>query len=107
MQVARLRAVKENRSVNITFDIPGNTYRATVSSTGDFVSGATLSGVDMYATTFLGTTPTATFNYMGLATGSQGEVALRIQGKDLYRRVVLSAAGNARVQKSNNGSSWF
>lgn len=65
--------------------------------------------VELYLANFQGPVNTvAHFNPIGLAAGTSGEIRIRNAGVARYRRIVLTNAGNIRIERSINGlnGSW-
>ncbi len=125
LQLARMRAIKENVEAIATFNTTGGEYEVYVDNgggddtkrgnfqkdTGEPIikSDEVPSEVTM-SVTFKNANPsldskTIAFNNRGEASGTGGVEMKNKQGK--YMRVWIgSAVGNARVQTSLNGSSW-
>lgn len=118
MQLARLRAVRENANVVISFDTGNDSYRAFVDNgegggtrnneirdgTEKIIkNGQMPAGVDLYNASFGG--PTTRFNSMGLPSGFLGSVSMK-NDQNRYRRITVSSAGNSRIQKSTDGINW-
>jgi len=113
MQLARLRAVKENRNVYISFDIGNDSYRAFLDNNGNnswddgidtsVKSEQMLAGVDMDQTTF--GAAQAQFNSRGLPNGS-GDVYMK-NSQNRFMGISLSVTGNSRIiESSDGGTTW-
>lgn len=121
MQLARLRAVKENARVVVSFDTGNDEYEAFVDNgegggVGEnnvrdgtekiVMSGEMPAGVDMYAVAFFGGLGSRTrFDGMGLPSGFQGSVFIK-NNQNRYRKITLSSAGNSRIESSTDGINW-
>lgn len=121
MQYAKLRAVKENANVIVTFTTgAGNngTYTAFVNNgagtgadnwiqDGDEVtirSGIMPNNVDMYDVTFSGSTPLQIkFNSRGLPNGLGGHAYMSIAGQNRYKGVKVKITGMPRIVISRDG----
>jgi hypothetical protein len=118
MQLARLRAVRDNADVVVSFDIVNDDYQAFVDNgegaggnagngvrdgTERFVqSGQMPAGVDLWNTTF---GATRVFNGRGLPNGS-GDVHMR-NSQNRFMGIRLSITGNSRViESSDGGATW-
>lgn len=127
MQYAKLRAVRENADVIVTFITGGGnngTYTAFVNNgasggadnwiqDGDEAtirSGTMPNNVDMYDVTFSGSTPLQIkFNSRGLPNGTGGHVYMRIASQNRYKGVIVNIAGRPRIVISRAGgatSTW-
>jgi prepilin-type N-terminal cleavage/methylation domain-containing protein len=118
MQLARLRAVRENADVAVSFDTVNDDYEAFVDNgegggtAGNGVrdgseriitNGEMLAGVDMYQTTFGAAQPQ--FNSRGLPNGS-GDVYMT-NSQNRFMGIRLSIAGNSRIiESSDGGTTW-
>ncbi len=121
MQFARLKAVKENAHVVINFVTGSDNYYAfvdngegggipndqTQNGTERTVrTGGMSAGIDMYFVSFGGGAgPAVAFNVMGLPSGFQGSVYIK-NALGNYRKIVVSSAGNSRIQTSTDGINW-
>ena len=118
VQQAKFRAVKENANVVVTFDPAQDSYMAFVDNgsgtnaenmiqdtdEATIFSGSMPGSVDMYEAKF-SSNPFFYFNSKGLPSGF-GHVYL--QGKpDDFKNITLSITGSARIQKSNDGTTWY
>jgi type IV fimbrial biogenesis protein FimT len=121
MQGAKLTAVKENADVVVWFDKDADTYRAYLDNgagaTGvagnrtqdgtekTLIDGILPDDVDMYNYLFSSWVNQTSFNSKGLADGGWGHVYLR-NNRNRYMRVAVGIAGNLKIEKSTDGSSW-
>jgi len=120
LQLAKLRAVKENTNVVIWFDINTNRYRAFLDDgTGAGVAGnntqdgteptikeGTLDpDVTMYNTVFSTWSNQTVFNSRGLASGGWGYVYLK-NSKGQYRRITVWTTGHLKMETSSDGVNW-
>lgn len=120
LQLAKLRAVKENANVVIWFDTNTNSYRAFL----DDGSGAGVAGnntqdgseptikegtldpdVNMYSTNFSTWSNQTVFNSRGLASGGWGYVYLK-NGQGQYRRITVWTTGHLKMETSSDGVNW-
>jgi len=125
LQEARLRAIKENDTVVIVFDLPNNRYTAFVDNgsgggTGGnrardgsepiVVQGNLPVGVDLYYLKF-GSNTFVGYNSRGLPATTVGRLRLK-NAYSNYRQIIINPVGNIRVQKSSDeikcsdGTNW-
>jgi type IV fimbrial biogenesis protein FimT len=120
LQEAKMRAVKENATAAIMFDVANNQYTAWVdngssggagnwwpdTNVGEIVfKQITLpAGIRFYQdTTF--SANTFGFNSRGIPATTVGTVFVN-NNQSNYRKIIVSSAGNIRVQKSSDGINW-
>ena len=117
LQEVKLRAVKENTVVVIVFDLVNNSYTAFVDNGPGAAGGnrtldageaivrreALPPGIDLYFSNF--TADTFAFNGLGMPATTVGRVGLQ-NAIPNYREIIVSTAGNIRVQKSSDGVNW-
>ena len=128
MQYARLRAVKENANVVVTFSTVNQEYTAFVDdggntgTAGDWVqsggeatirSGTMPDNVDMYSVTFTGGTGLKLmYNSRGLSKSPTGAIGsghayMRIASQNRYKGVIVNFAGRPRIAiNRNDGKGW-
>jgi type IV fimbrial biogenesis protein FimT len=120
-QKAKLRAVKENTTTVIKFDISNDKYVAWVDNGWGGAAGNwaldknngesvltdsnLLPEVSFYInTTFVSNT--FGFNSRGLPATMVGGTVFINNKKSNYRKIVVNTAGNIRVQQSSDGINW-
>lgn len=116
MQLAKLRAVKENARVVVIFDHLNDKYEAfvdNVPSEGNWVLDSAEAivmqktmpaGIDIQS--FPSTTAyTFGFNSRGLSASGGDTVQIK-NNKSNYRRIIINIAGNIRMEKSKDGTNW-
>lgn len=123
LQETKLRAVKENATAAIIFNVPGNSYTAWVdngwgggannwwpdTNVGEvvFQQDSLPTGINFYINT---TFPSNTFGFnsrgMPAIPGGVGGTVYINNNKSNFRRIVVNRAGNIRVQKSSDGITW-
>lgn len=115
-QEMKLRAVKENATAVIIFDLANDRYTAFVDNGPGAAAGNSVldsseaiikqetlpSGIDMYNTSFVANT--GGFTARGLPRNA-GTVFIR-RGNTDYRRVIVNLAGNIRIEMSTDGVNW-
>ena len=120
MELSKLRAIRENSRVVMTFNTVNNSYTAFVDNGagGGTAVNNTQDGsepvvktvfipvnVTMYNASFGLLGAKCGFNSRGLASGSAGHVYMQsTNGK--YRGVALSMVGHIQIQTSTDGGTW-
>jgi type IV fimbrial biogenesis protein FimT len=120
LQEAKMRAVKENANTDVFFDVANDQYTAWVDNglpggTGNGVFEAGLgevlfkqitlsNGIELYQNTTFNANVFG-FNSRGLPATQVGTVFIN-NDKSNYRKIIVSIAGNIRVQKSTDGINW-
>jgi len=120
LQEAKMRAVKENANAAVVFDVANDQYTAWVDNglpggtgNGVFEPGlgevlfkqVTLpTGIQFYQNTTFNAN-TFGFNSRGLPATQVGTAFIN-NNKSNYRKIIVSIAGNIRVQKSTDGVNW-
>jgi len=95
LQLARLRAIKDNTTATVSLNIANETYQASVGGQ-TFKSGQMPAGVDIFSASFAGA-PQVQFNSKGFANLAGGTVDVRnTQGG--ARLITVSFTGNSWVQ---------
>ncbi len=95
LQLARLRAIKDNTTATVAFNIANETYQASVGGQ-TFKSGRMPAGVDIFSASFAGA-PQVQFTSKGFANLAGGTVDVRnTQGG--ARLITVSFTGNSWVQ---------
>lgn len=120
MELSKLRAIRENSRVVMTFDTGNNSYEAFVDngagggSAGNNIKDGsepvvkTVSipaNVTMYKAGFPGGVPRFRFDGRGLPNGLGGHVYMK-NINDNYRGVVLSMVGHIQIRTSTDGGTW-
>ena len=132
MQLARLRAVKENAHVVILFNVANNSYEAFVDNGGkdtdgdgvaddvdpDWVDNWTRDGaerivlkssiparINMYEASFSMGAPRVRFDGRGFPNGAGGHVYVQ-NSNSRYIAIRLSMAGHSRIETSDDGTNW-
>lgn len=120
MELAKLRAIRENTNVAFVCNTGGNSYSLFVDNgsgggTADnWVQDGTEQlirsvempeGVNMYDASFSGGVPRCRFDGRGLPNGLGGHIYMK-NTKNNYRGISLSLVGHVRIQESSNGGSW-
>jgi prepilin-type N-terminal cleavage/methylation domain-containing protein len=120
MALAKLRAIRENANVVLTFNTGNNRYTIFVDNGAgggvpkDYkLNGSEVvvkavsmpSDVTMYEARFAWGLPRFRFNDRGLPNGLGGHVYMRNINKN-YRGVSVSIVGLLQIQESNDGGSW-
>jgi type IV fimbrial biogenesis protein FimT len=120
LQEVKMRAVKENANADVFFDIANDQYTAWVDNglpggTGNGLFEPGLgealfnqinlpTGIQFYQDTTFNAN-TFGFNNRGLPATQLGTVFIK-NDKSNYRKIIVSIAGNIRVQKSTDDISW-
>ena len=119
-QETKMKAVKENAIAAIFFNVGGNEYTAWVDNgAGGGISGNLIKdggeiifqqttlpdNISFYQNTNF-TADTFGFNSRGVPATTVGTVFIN-NTKSNYRKVIISIAGNIRVQKSSDGVTWI
>lgn len=116
LQEMKLRAIKENATTVIVFDLANDRYTAFVDNGPGAAAGNSAldasesiikqetlaSDLDMYNTSFVANT--GGFTARGLPRNA-GTVFIRYSNTD-YRRVIVNTAGNIRIEMSADGVNW-
>ncbi len=121
MELAKLRAIRENARVVMDFDTTNNSYEAFVddgsgggtagnnAKDGSEVTVTTVSipaNVTMYEASFPGGIPRFRFDGRGLPNGVGGHVHMK-NTNDNYRGVDLSMVGHIQIKTSvDGGGTW-
>ena len=120
MELAKLKAIRENANVALTFDTGTNSYTVFVDNGagGGVVNDWTPNGseqvlttvtltsdVIMYEASFAGGAARVRFNSRGLPNGLGGHVYMRNTNNN-YRGIVLNMVGRIRIESSTDGGSW-
>jgi len=116
LQEVKMRAIKENADTYISFDVANNEYNAWIDNgagvgeagNGSFDAGETVfneaaltTGIELYQINgFPG--DTFGFNSRGLPATTVGSVFIK-NSKSVYIKIIVSTAGNIRVEKSSDG----
>ena len=114
MQLARLRAVKENAHVVALFDTDNNSYEVFVDNNDSWtrdvgesiVTNSSIPAkINMYEASFSGGVPRVRFDGRGFPNGAGGHVyLLNINSK--YIALRLSIVGHSRIEISDDGATW-
>lgn len=109
LQIAKTEAIKNQTTATVTF-VQGignaGTYTATLQNGTNLgnASGDMGTGVELYGVAFAGANPAeVTFNAMGLAPDTFGEVRFRDVSRTLFKRVTVAISGNITITKSTDG----
>ncbi|OGQ89087.1 MAG: hypothetical protein A3J85_01630 [Desulfobacula sp. RIFOXYA12_FULL_46_16] len=116
LQEMKLRAIKENATTVIVFDLANDRYTAfvdngpgvaagnsTLDASESIIKQETLpSDLDMYNTSFVANT--GGFTARGLPRNA-GTVFISYGNTD-YRSVIVNLAGNIRIEMSTDGVNW-
>ena len=121
MALAKLRAVRENAKVALTFDTGDNSYRVFVDNgagggtASDWIRNGSEaavktvsmpSGVTMYEARFAGGAPRCRFDGRGLPNGLGGHVYFR-NTRNNYQGLALSMVGHVQIREStDDGATW-
>jgi type IV fimbrial biogenesis protein FimT len=120
MELAKLKAIRENAFVAVTFNLGANSYTAFVDDGegGGVANDLTLNGseevlttvilpsdVTMYEASFSLLGARCHFNSRGLTGGSAGHVYMRNTNNN-YRGISLNTVGRVQVQSSTDGGTW-
>ena len=92
LQLARIRAIKENATATVSFDIANETYRASV---GDQTirRGQMPAGIDIFSAAFGGTS--VQFDSRGIANNAGTAVVRNNLGK--AKTITVYITGNSRI----------
>lgn len=120
MQELKFRAVKENATAAVIFDVPGNKYTSWVdngwgggadnwwpdTNVGEVIirQESLPKEISFYVNTGF-TANTFGFNNRGFPAAAVGSVFIK-NTKSNYRRIIINQAGNIRVDKSSDGVTW-
>ena len=121
IMLARMRAIKENTNVVVTFNIGSADYIAFVDNGegGGTADDMLQNGnertvrnwdvqvtIDMYEASFAGGVPRIRFNGMGFPNGLGGHVYMKnLQNR--YIGIIVNIMGNSRIARSmDGGASW-
>jgi len=120
-QKAKLRAIKENATAVIKFDVVNDKYTAWVDNGGSgtaknwaldrnngeavLTENSLPGAVTLYKNTTFASN-TFGFNSRGLPAKMVGGSVFINTRTSNYRKVVVNTAGNIRVQKSSDGTNW-
>ncbi|MFH1490187.1 MAG: GspH/FimT family pseudopilin [Pseudomonadota bacterium] len=113
IQLARLTAIKENRSIEIWFWNANETYKAFVDDDGDktwdvgervIIEGTMPEGVDIVSCMITNTGNQTMFNNRGMSS-EWGYVYLK-NGKGRWQRITLHYTGVTEIHDSTNGTTW-
>jgi len=121
MQETKIRAIKDNATAVVKFDVNNNRFIAWVDNGWGGTAGnwaldgnngeAVLTEISLPAdiafyksTTFA--SDTFGFNSRGLPATMVGGTVFINNSKSNYRKVVVNTAGNIRVQQSRDGTNW-
>lgn len=120
MELAKLKAIRENAFVALVFNTGTNGYTVFVDNgagggvANDWTQNGSeqvlttvtfASDVDMYDASFAGGAARVRFNSRGLPNGLGGHVYMK-NANNNYRGIVLSMVGHVQIQKSTDGGSW-
>jgi len=121
MELAKLRAIRENANVVLTFDIANNKYTLFLDNgAGGGVPGdlkqngseVTIKTVTMpvyvtiYEASFSGGVPRFRFDSRGLPNGFGGHAYMN-NTKNSYRGISLSMVGHVQIQESTDGGTTW
>jgi type IV fimbrial biogenesis protein FimT len=105
LQLAKLTAVRRHVNVLAYFDDGAGAsggYTLSVNTKG----GEVILARTMHAKVALtGITTPIAFNTIGIAT-STGQVQVKTVDNTKYKRITVSAAGNIKLERSTDGSTW-
>ena len=115
-QEAKMRSVKENANTAIMFSVVDDQYTAWVDNGGSGGAGNLLPDTNVGEIIFnqmtlprdihfYGNAITMGYNSRGFPSTSTGTVYIKNE-KSNYRKIIMSSAGNIRVQRSADGNSW-
>lgn len=120
MELAKLKAIRENAFVALVFNTGTNSYTVfvdngagggvandwTQNGSEQVLTAVTIpSDVMMYDASFAGGAARVRFNSRGLPNGLGGHVYMK-NANNNYRGIVLSMVGHVQIQKSTDGGSW-
>lgn len=120
MELAKLKAIRENASVALKFNTGTNSYTVfvdngagggtaddwTPNGTEEVLRTVTLtSDVTMYEASFAGGAAQVRFDSRGLPNGLGGHVYMN-NSNNKYRGVVVNIVGHVQIRESTDGGSW-
>jgi type IV fimbrial biogenesis protein FimT len=121
MELSKLRAVRENGNVALTFDTENNTYTVFVDNgagggtASDWIRNGSEAviktvvvppDVTLYEARFAGGAPRCRFDGRGLPNGLGGHVYMR-NTRNNYLGLALSMVGHVQIRESaDNGATW-
>ena len=120
VEMAKLRAIRENASVALVFNTASNTYTVFVDDGGvgggadnwiqdgteQLLKDVTMpQDVNMYEASFTGGVARCRFDGRGLPNVSSGHVYMK-NARNNYRGITLSRVGHVQIKKKTQGTGW-